>query len=67
MGGNKDPEKAQISAGDVARVAQLYPSGTDQGKDAQKLDVWGPHQQMLVRIRDAFETVIYAPNATKAL
>lgn len=64
MGGDPDPGKARISAGDIARVAQLYPSGKEEGKQKQDLGVWGVHQAVRIRIRDVFETVIFAPNAT---
>ena len=64
MGGSWDPAKAAISAGDIARVAQLYPSGTDEGNAAKAEDVWGQKQAVKVRIRNVFETMIYAPNRT---
>ena len=70
MGGDKDPDKAQISRGDVARVAQLYPSGTDEGEQAKDLQAWGPIEGvpnppvLKVKIRDAFETFIFAHNTT---
>lgn len=63
MGGSPDPAQVSISAGDIARVAQLYPSGTEEGIQAANLQTWGK-QAMRVRVRDAFETTIYGHNVT---
>ncbi|KAK3117296.1 hypothetical protein LTR53_001477 [Teratosphaeriaceae sp. CCFEE 6253] len=40
MGGNADPKLARVSAGDLARVAQLYNMGTPDGTTAQNLPTW---------------------------
>lgn len=40
-GGNADPSLAQISQGDIARVAQTYVKGTPDGDAAQLPDIWG--------------------------
>jgi len=39
-GGNRDLTKAGISAGDLARVAQLYNKGTPEGDAAKNLPTW---------------------------
>ena len=68
MGGNPDPGKASISAGDIARIAQLYPSGTEAGEAAKKGDIWGAKQVVRVRVRDGPEiTVFVAPMPTEVL
>ncbi|KAM3422858.1 hypothetical protein BST61_g340 [Cercospora zeina] len=41
MGGHPDAEKAGISEGDVARVAQLYDAKTEAGERAKNVQVWG--------------------------
>jgi len=62
MGGDKDPTKATISEGDVARVAQLYPLPDDGSANLQKANVWGP-VNLRVKIRDDFEMVVGPPRA----
>ncbi|KAK5120396.1 hypothetical protein LTR85_006335 [Meristemomyces frigidus] len=40
QGGNADPAQAGISAGDIARVAQLYDKGTLDGTTAMNTQTW---------------------------
>nr|OQO19032.1 hypothetical protein B0A51_12936 [Rachicladosporium sp. CCFEE 5018] len=42
QGGAGDAKDAKVSAGDIARIAQLYPKGTKDGDDAKDLANWGP-------------------------
>ncbi|KAK6440128.1 hypothetical protein LTR95_003647 [Oleoguttula sp. CCFEE 5521] len=37
QGGARDAKDARVSAGDIARIAQLYPKGTKDGDDAKDL------------------------------
>lgn len=57
MGGgvDGDPTKTQVSAGDVARIAMLYNSGTPENTQAQD---WHP---VRVKIRDRIDLVVPAP------
>ena len=65
MGGDPDVTKASISVGDVVRVAQLYPSGTDQGKAMAGKAAWQQGKALRVKVRGVFETVVFAPNLTR--
>lgn len=40
QGGNVDPANAGNSAGDIARIAQLYDKGTQDGTTAMNLATW---------------------------
>lgn len=59
MGGgvNGDPETTQVSAGDIARIAMLYNSGTAENAAAQDTS-WGP---VRVKIRDRSDVIVPAP------
>ncbi|KAK3686548.1 hypothetical protein LTR37_019718 [Vermiconidia calcicola] len=65
QGGYEDPTFSRVSKGDIARVCQLYPSGTEEGREAQDPAAWGGAEvPLVVRMAGGFETVIYAPNMT---
>lgn len=57
-GGNADPGKVTISAGDIARVAMLYDNGTPECRAAQDGGNWG---RVRVRIRDGLEETVLPP------
>ncbi|KAK4505332.1 hypothetical protein PRZ48_003295 [Zasmidium cellare] len=58
MGGSPDDDKVSISAGDIARVAQLYDNGTPECKQAQDGGNWGP---VKITIRDVVEERVMPP------
>lgn len=58
MGGNDDEDKVSISAGDIARVAQLYDNGTPECKKAQDGGHWGP---VNIKIRDTVHERVLPP------
>lgn len=65
MGGMFAPEDAKLSAGDIARIAQMYPQHDPSAEavGAMGLGTWKDHA-MRVRLRDDgidFETMIYPP------
>ncbi|SMR47917.1 unnamed protein product [Zymoseptoria tritici ST99CH_1A5] len=51
MGGGvgADPAKTKVSRGDVARVAMLYESGTEENREAQRGVGWGVATRVKVR------------------
>ena len=42
QGGNADAGNAQLSAGDIARVAQLYQKNDARGQQLKNLPAWSP-------------------------
>ncbi|KAK4548754.1 hypothetical protein LTR36_008527 [Oleoguttula mirabilis] len=59
-GGNKDPAQCGPSAGDIARVKQLYPFPPGHGVQARDEGSSG-RMALRVRIRDDFEMVVEPP------
>lgn len=58
-GGSEDPANSKLTAGDIARIAQMYPKDLPDGVAAQDLIHWGP---MRVNVRGSGEVVEPPPD-----
>jgi hypothetical protein len=70
QGGSEDPAQAKITEGDIARVAQLYPSGDVAGDEAGMWDKWGNSKwkgpKLKVKVR-GLETIVEAPRPLQSV